>query len=90
MPKIKYEKIHQMEDKMETKPEVKYKKGDVVLFQYIGEIKSGTIVIVDAQGTFFQQEEPSYDIEVTEDLSGRNGLYKHIQQSWILSGEDQT
>ncbi len=90
MPKIKYEKMHQMEDKMETKPEVKYKKGDVVLFQYIGEIKSGTIVIVDAQGTFFQQEEPSYDIEVTEDLSGRNGLYKHIQQSWILSGEDQT
>ena len=75
---------------METKPEVKYKKGDVVLFQYIGEIKSGTIVIVDAQGTFFQQEEPSYDIEVTEDLSGRNGLYKHIQRSWILSGEDQT
>lgn len=74
---------------METKPEVKYKKGDVVLFQCIGEIKSGTIVIVDAQGTFFQQEEPSYDIEVTEDPSGRNGLYKHIQQSWILSGEDQ-
>ena len=90
MPKITYEKIQQMEDKMETTPEVKYKKGDVVLFQYIGEIKSGTIVIVDAQGTFFQQEEPSYDIEVTEDLSGRNGLYKHIQQSWILSGEDQT
>lgn len=71
-------------DKMETKPEVKYKKGDAVLFQCFGEIKSGTIVIVDAKGTFFQQEEPSYDIEVTEDPHGRNGLYKHIQQSWII------
>jgi len=38
----------------------------------------------DAQGTFFQQEEPSYDIEVTNDLLDQNGLYKHIQQSWIL------
>ena len=69
---------------METKPEVKYKKGDAVLFQCFGEIKSGTIVDWDAQGTFFQQEKPSYDIEVTEDPHGRNGLYKHIQQSWII------
>ena len=61
--------------------EVKYKKGDIVLFRYG---KNGTIVIVDAQGTFFQQEEPSYDIEVTNDLLDQNGLYKHIQQSWIL------
>lgn len=44
--------------------EVKYKKGDIVLFRYGQKIKNGTIVIVDAQGTFFQQEEPSYDIEV--------------------------
>jgi hypothetical protein len=48
------------------------------------KIKNGTIVIVDAQGTFFQQEEPSYDIEVTNDLLDQNGLYKHIQQSWVL------
>ena len=47
--------------------EVKYKKGDIVLFRYGQKIKNGTIVIVDAQGTFFQQEEPSYDIEVTND-----------------------
>lgn len=64
--------------------EVKYKKGDIVLFRYGQKIKNGTIVIVDAQGTFFQQEEPSYDIEVTNDLLDQNELYKHIQQSWIL------
>jgi signal peptidase I len=64
--------------------EVKYKKGDIVLFRYGQKIKNGTIVIVDAQGTFFQQEEPSYDIEVTNDLLDQNGLYKHIQQFWIL------
>lgn len=75
-------------DKMETKREVKYKKGEMVLFQCFGEIKSGTIVIVDAHGTFGQQEEPSYDIEVTDDSCNQNGLYKHIQQSWILSGEN--
>ena len=57
----------------------------VELFCAYGQkIKNGTIVIVDAQGTFFQQEEPSYDIEVTNDLLDQNGLYKHIQQSWIL------
>lgn len=64
--------------------EVKYKKGDIVLFRYGQKIKNGTIVIVDAQGTFFQQEEPSYDIEVTNDLLDQNGLYKHIQQSLVL------
>ena len=42
--------------------EVKYKKGDIVLFRYGQKIKNGTIVIVDAQGTFFQQEEPSYNL----------------------------
>ena len=52
--------------------EVKYKKGDIVLFRYGQKIKNGTIVIVDAQGTFFQQEEPSYDIEVTNDLLDQN------------------
>lgn len=64
--------------------EVKYKKGDIVLFRYGQKIKNGTIVIVDAQGTFFQQEEPSYDIEVTNDLLDQNGLYKHIQQSLVF------
>lgn len=64
--------------------EVKYKKGDIVLFRYGQKIKNGTIVIVDAQGTFFQQEEPSYDIEVTNDLLDQNGLYKHVDQHIII------
>lgn len=34
--------------------EVKYKKGDIVLFRYGQKTKSGTIVIVDAHGTFCQ------------------------------------
>lgn len=46
------------------------------------------ITIVDAHGTFFQREEPSYDIVVTDDLFGQNALYKHIRQSWILSTTD--
>ncbi len=50
--------------------------------------QKGTIVVVDAHGTFFQQEEPSYDIEVTDDPFGQNALYKHIQQSWILPTTD--
>lgn len=69
--------------------EVKYKKGNIVLFQWFEEIKRGTIVIVDAHGTFGQQEELSYDIEVIDDPLGQNGLYKHIQQSWILSRKSQ-
>lgn len=69
-------------------PKTKYKKGDVVAFQCYKSIKKGTIVVVDAYGTFFQQEEPSYDIEVTDDPFGQNALYKHIQQSWILPTTD--
>lgn len=68
---------------------VKYKEGNIVLFQCFGEIKRGTIAIVDAHGTFGQQEEPSYDIDVIDDSLSQNRLYKHIQQSWILSREDQ-
>jgi hypothetical protein len=63
--------------------EVKYKK-EILYYFGMDKNKNGTIVIVDAQGTFFQQEEPSYDIEVTNDLLDQNGLYKHIQQSWVL------
>lgn len=68
---------------------VKYKKGNIVLFQWFEEIKRGTIAIVDAHGKFGQQEEPSYDIDVIDDSLSQNGLYKYIQQSWILSREDQ-
>ena len=66
-------------------PEAKYKKGDMVAFQCYKAIKKGTIVVVDAHGTFFQQDEPSYDIEVTDDPFGQNALYKHIQQFFDLA-----
>ena len=69
-------------------PEAKYKKGDMVAFQCYKAIKKGTIFVVDAHGTFFQQDEPSYDIEVTDDPFGQNALYKLIQQSWILPTTD--
>lgn len=63
--------------------EVKYKKGDIVLFRYGQKIKNGTIVIVDAQGTFFQQEEPSYDIECLirmdcTSIFGNLGFYRKV------------
>lgn len=63
----------------------KYDYGEEVCFRVrfqegIREI-TGTIVVVDAHGTFFQQEEPSYDIMVPEE---NNALFKHIQESWVI------
>lgn len=41
----------------------KYKLGQTVMFKAPGDIYAeGTIEIVDSYGTFFQNEEPSYDI----------------------------
>ncbi len=45
-------------------------------------IKEGVVRIVDAFGTFGQHEEPSYDIEVTE--NNKVCLYKHIRESDVL------
>lgn len=62
--------------------ELKYKKGDVVKFEF-GEnedILEGEIRIVDKYGTFEQNEEPSYDIYRLEN----NTLYKHIKQSSVI------
>lgn len=81
-------KKDEKEKKIAKMPEARYKKGDVVAFQCYKAIKKGRIVVVDAHGTFFQQEEPFYDIEVTDDPFGQNGWYKHIQQSWILPTTD--
>ncbi|MGN1147763.1 MAG: hypothetical protein ACI4TB_05030 [Lachnospiraceae bacterium] len=60
----------------------KFKRGDSVRFPCRGQILVGTIEIVDAYGTFEQDEEPSYDILVggTE----KDCLYKHIRESEIL------
>lgn len=69
----------------------KYKKGDVVVFhaakvvnwngEMVHEEKDveGVIEIVDAYGTFEQNEQPSYDIYVKE----INTLYKHITEDAV-------
>ena len=41
----------------------------------------GVVAIVDSYGTFFQQEEPSYDILVEDFLGGEKTLVKHIRES---------
>lgn len=57
----------------------KYAYREVVKFAIGDEIKVGTVEIIDAYGTFFQSEEPSYDVLVKEE----NCLYKHIKESNI-------
>ena len=56
-----------------------YKKNDYVIFKFKDDIKGGRIHIIDAYGTFDQQEEASYDIYVAED----DCLYKHIPESYV-------
>lgn len=51
----------------------------MVKFKIDDQIKIGTIEIIDAYGTFFQTEEPSYDVMVKVE----NCLYKHIRESFI-------
>ena len=60
----------------------KYSIDDIVTFEYYGETLTGKIGIVDAYGTFGQNEEPSYDIMVDDASSGT--LYKHVRESWIV------
>ena len=57
----------------------KYAYQESVKFVIEDEIKVGTVEIIDAYGTFFQSEEPSYDVLVKEE----NCLYKHIRESNI-------
>jgi hypothetical protein len=57
----------------------KYNYGDIVKFTIDDEIKTGSVEIIDAYGTFFQTEEPSYDVKVKDE----NCLYKHIRESFI-------
>ena len=58
----------------------KYRRNDQVNFEWKGSMKTGKIWIVDSYGTFFQKEEPSYDIMVEGDAPG---LYKHVPESMI-------
>lgn len=63
----------------------KYKWEEQVSFKcnYKGtdETIDGVIRIVDANGTFEQNEEPSYDIEAVYD--GEIILFKHIRESLV-------
>jgi len=68
----------------------KYKYDDIVEFQILDKndkkiTLKGTIYIIDAYGTFWQNEEVSYDIMVPAEEShiGTDCLYKHIRESQI-------
>lgn len=61
----------------------KFKVGDIVRFTLEEKEFIGHVVIVDAYGTLFQKDEPSYDIMV------ENGAFlcKHIRESDILKNK---
>lgn len=67
-------------DRISIPGKPKYKRGNIVRMACEDIEKIGKIFVVDAHGTFGQNEEPSYDILVEED----NCLYKHICESEIL------
>lgn len=53
---------------------------------YEERIFTGSVEIIDAWGTFEQNEEPSYDILVENAFGdGTTFLFKHIRESEILS-----
>ena len=62
----------------------KFNYGDTVKFKFDGETKVGTIEIIDAYGTFFYDEDVSYDIMVKETFPiEENILYKHIHEKFV-------
>lgn len=58
----------------------KYDYGDVVTFKCGNELKTGIVAIIDANGTFFDQSDVSYDILNKEE----NMLYKHFREDLIV------
>lgn len=69
----------------------KFKVNDRVKFRIIvngvKEEMEGVVAIVHSYGTFFQNEEPSYDIVVEHFLGGLGGektLVKHIVESDVV------
>lgn len=58
----------------------KYQYGNLVKFELDGEIKEGTVYIIDKYGTFEDDSDVSYDILV----GNENCLYKHINEKYIL------
>lgn len=63
----------------------KYKRKDVVQFVLEETVYQGTVDIVDAYGTFEQNEEPSYDILTPNFRNGETYLVKHIRESSVIS-----
>ena len=66
----------------------KFKVNDRVKFRIIvngvKEEMEGVVAIVNSYGTFFQNEEPSYDIMVEHFLGGEKTLVKHIRESDVV------
>ena len=60
----------------------KYKINDRVTFTLGDKVITGTVVIVDAYGTFENPNEVSYDIIAA--WEGRDTLFKHIEEHMIL------
>ena len=61
----------------------RYLIGDLVKFNIDDETIEGRISIIDAYGTYEQQDEPSYDILV-RGKDGTKCLYKHVRESIII------
>lgn len=72
----------------------KFKCGDYVSFELMTDNKiytvNGSIYVVDARGTFFQREEPSYDIMSKTIDSENDCLYKHIRESRCTKSNDKS
>lgn len=62
---------------MKGKP--KFKIGDKVCFECLGETKVGVMFVVDAYGTLFDDSDVSYDIMVEKE----NMLYKHFTEKLV-------
>ena len=60
----------------------KYQYGNLVKFELNGEIKEGTVYIIDKYGTFEDDSDVSYDILVNNEKE--YCLYKHINEKYIL------
>lgn len=63
------------------RPAAIYKYGDKVSFLLDKTSYEGTIEIVDAFGTFFDNSQPHYDIYTI--IKGEKVLVKHVPQSYI-------
>ena len=68
----------------------KYKIDDIVTFELLDNDDkkyrvTGYVYIVDAYGTFEQNEEPSYDVMVEHSImDNKPCLYKHVRESYIV------